>query len=190
MERHLAAGRRDAAHRAHHRVDAGRQALAGVRTRLAAELEAPDDAGGPQLAQDVAEHHRGDDIAAARIDEHDSAQLLVVRAGLEEVDERLRRIALDHAVGDDDVRAARAAAAVSSGSTRNVIELESANAAAGTEERRKGEDRAERDAAATFAGWWAVTGSNRRPSRCKRDALPTELTALPAIAVYQLRYPP
>jgi hypothetical protein len=23
-----------------------------------------------------------------------------------------------------------------------------------------------------------VTGSNRRPSRCKRDALPTELTAL------------
>ena len=27
------------------------------------------------------------------------------------------------------------------------------------------------------AGWWAVTGSNRRPSRCKRDALPTELTA-------------
>src|SRR6516162_9666810 len=24
--------------------------------------------------------------------------------------------------------------------------------------------------------WWAVTGSNRRPSRCKRDALPTELT--------------
>lgn len=27
--------------------------------------------------------------------------------------------------------------------------------------------------------WWAVTGSNRRPSRCKRDALPTELTARP-----------
>ncbi len=26
-------------------------------------------------------------------------------------------------------------------------------------------------------GWWAVTVSNRRPSRCKRDALPTELTA-------------
>jgi hypothetical protein len=25
-----------------------------------------------------------------------------------------------------------------------------------------------------------VTGSNRRPSRCKRDALPTELTALVA----------
>jgi hypothetical protein len=27
------------------------------------------------------------------------------------------------------------------------------------------------------ATWWAVTGSNRRPPRCKRDALPTELTA-------------
>jgi hypothetical protein len=26
-------------------------------------------------------------------------------------------------------------------------------------------------------GWWALTGSNRRPSRCKRDALPTELSA-------------
>jgi hypothetical protein len=24
---------------------------------------------------------------------------------------------------------------------------------------------------------WAVLGSNQRPSRCKRDALPTELTA-------------
>ena len=26
--------------------------------------------------------------------------------------------------------------------------------------------------------WWAVRDSNSRPSRCKRDALPTELTAL------------
>ena len=26
--------------------------------------------------------------------------------------------------------------------------------------------------------WWAMTGSNRRPSRCKRDALPAELIAL------------
>src|SRR5207248_246131 len=25
--------------------------------------------------------------------------------------------------------------------------------------------------------WWAMTDSNRRPSRCKRDALPTELIA-------------
>ena len=31
---------------------------------------------------------------------------------------------------------------------------------------------------AAAPAWWAVTGSNRRPSRCKRDALPTELTAL------------
>ena len=29
----------------------------------------------------------------------------------------------------------------------------------------------------TNAKWWAVRGSNPRPSRCKRDALPTELTA-------------
>src|SRR3546814_10670692 len=29
------------------------------------------------------------------------------------------------------------------------------------------------------SGWWAVTGSNRRHSRCKRDALPAELTAPP-----------
>lgn len=28
-----------------------------------------------------------------------------------------------------------------------------------------------------MTAWWAVTVSNRRPSRCKRDALPTELTA-------------
>ena len=26
-------------------------------------------------------------------------------------------------------------------------------------------------------GWWAVTGSNRRHLRCKRSALPAELTA-------------
>src|SRR5689334_16147272 len=29
--------------------------------------------------------------------------------------------------------------------------------------------------------WWAVTGSNRRPYRCKRYALPAELTALRAV---------
>ena len=28
-----------------------------------------------------------------------------------------------------------------------------------------------------YAWWWALTGSNRRPSRCKRDALPAELSA-------------
>ncbi len=26
--------------------------------------------------------------------------------------------------------------------------------------------------------WWALTGSNRRHSACKADALPTELSAL------------
>lgn len=35
-----------------------------------------------------------------------------------------------------------------------------------------------RDENIRMVAWWAVTGSNRRPSRCKRDALPTELTAL------------
>jgi hypothetical protein len=32
-------------------------------------------------------------------------------------------------------------------------------------------------------GWWAMTGSNCRPSRCKRDALPTELIALQTIPI-------
>src|SRR3546814_17203880 len=32
-----------------------------------------------------------------------------------------------------------------------------------------------RSASQTEEGWWAVTGSNRRHSRCKRDALPAEL---------------
>ena len=31
-------------------------------------------------------------------------------------------------------------------------------------------------------GWWAVTGSNCRHPRCKRGALPTELTALACVA--------
>ncbi len=33
------------------------------------------------------------------------------------------------------------------------------------------------DVATWWAPWWAVTGSNRRPTGCKPDALPTELTA-------------
>ena len=28
-----------------------------------------------------------------------------------------------------------------------------------------------------FCDWWALRGSNSRPSRCKRDALPAELSA-------------
>jgi hypothetical protein len=31
--------------------------------------------------------------------------------------------------------------------------------------------------------WWAVTGSNCRPPRCKRDALPAELTARNEIGI-------
>ena len=75
MKRDLAARRRDAADRAHHGVDAGRQAFAGVGPDRR-PVESADDAGGPQLAQDVAERHRGDDVAAARIDEHDATQRL------------------------------------------------------------------------------------------------------------------
>ena len=35
-----------------------------------------------------------------------------------------------------------------------------------------------RSAVVTFSivNWWVVTGSNRRPSACKADALPAELT--------------
>lgn len=32
--------------------------------------------------------------------------------------------------------------------------------------------------------WWALRGSNSRPSRCKRDALPTELSARLTESVY------
>ena len=30
----------------------------------------------------------------------------------------------------------------------------------------------------SFAFWWVMTGSNRRPSACKADALPAELITL------------
>ena len=113
MKRYFAARRRDAAHGAHHGVDAGRQAFAGVRTRVAARVESADDARGAQLSKDVAEHHRGGDIAAPRIDEHDSTQRLIIRSRFEEVDERSRRVGLDNAVGDDDVRAPGAAGSLS-----------------------------------------------------------------------------
>ena len=33
--------------------------------------------------------------------------------------------------------------------------------------------------------WWALRGSNSRPSRCKRDALPAELSARP---IYEMLY--
>src|SRR5215813_559245 len=34
-----------------------------------------------------------------------------------------------------------------------------------------------RNATPSGSEWWAMTDSNRRPSRCKRDALPAELIA-------------
>src|SRR5579862_97226 len=37
--------------------------------------------------------------------------------------------------------------------------------------------RASRDAVRWARDWWAMTDLNRRPSRCKRDALPAELIA-------------
>ena len=36
--------------------------------------------------------------------------------------------------------------------------------------------------------WWAMTGSNRRPSRCKRDALPIELIALYYVPLTNKKY--
>src|SRR5208337_4868138 len=111
MEGDLASRRRNPADRPHHRIDAGGQALADIRPRLAVGLEAPDDAGDPQFAQNMAERHRGDHIAAARVEEYDSFERLVFSAGLEEIDESLRRRGLDDAVGDDHVRTAGAATA-------------------------------------------------------------------------------
>ena len=35
------------------------------------------------------------------------------------------------------------------------------------------------------SNWWAMRGSNSRPSRCKRDALPAELSARP---IYEMLY--
>ena len=37
-------------------------------------------------------------------------------------------------------------------------------------------------------GWWALTGSNRRHSACKADALPTELSALNVFIVCEVHY--
>ena len=103
MQPDLAAGGRDAAHRAHQRIDAGRQAFSYVGTRIAAGLEPPDHARDAELAQNVAEHHRGDDIAASGIEKHDAPQLRVRAARLEEIDKGLGRLSFDHAVGNDDV---------------------------------------------------------------------------------------
>ncbi len=103
MKADFAAGRRDPAHRAHQRVDAGRQAFADERTGITALIEPSDDAGDAQPPQNVAEDHRGDDIAASGVEKDDPPQLGVGAARFEEIDEGLRRLSLDDAVGDDDI---------------------------------------------------------------------------------------
>jgi hypothetical protein len=103
MKPDLAAGGSDAAHRAHQRVDAGRQAFSNVRARIASRVEPSDDACDPQPPQNVAKDHRGDDIAAARIEKNDAPQLGVSAARFEEIDKGLRRLSLDDAVSNDDV---------------------------------------------------------------------------------------
>ena len=99
----LASGRRDPPHRAHHRIDAGRQTFADIGARLSAIQIGRRRLQPEAHAEDVAEGHGGDDIAAARIEEDDAPQLSIRTVGFEKVDERLRRIRLDHAVGDNHV---------------------------------------------------------------------------------------
>ena len=103
MQPDLAAGGRDTAHSAHQRVDAGRQAFANVWSRIAVRLEPSDDAGDAQPPQNMAEDHRGDDIAASGVEKHNPPQLGVRAAGLEEIDKGLWRLSLNHAVGYDDI---------------------------------------------------------------------------------------
>src|SRR5271156_4413531 len=51
----------------------------------------------------MAEDHRGDDIAASGVEKHNATQLGVGVARFEEIDEGLRRLSLNDAVGDDHV---------------------------------------------------------------------------------------
>src|SRR3984957_21133034 len=103
MQPDLAARRRDTAHRAHERVDAGRQTFANVWSRIAVHLKPSDDTGDPQPPQNMAEDHGSDDIPAAGVEEHDAPQLRVRASRLEEIDKRRRGLSLDHAVGHDHV---------------------------------------------------------------------------------------
>ena len=75
MQSDLAAGRRDTAHSAHQRVDAGRQTFANVGSRIAVRLEPSDNAGDAQAPQNMTEDHRSDDIAAAGVEKYDAPQL-------------------------------------------------------------------------------------------------------------------
>ena len=128
----LASRRRDAAHRAHQRIDAGRQAFADERSRVAsARLELPDHARDPQVAQNMAKDHGRDDIAAARIEKDNAAQICIPTARFEEIDERLRSLRLDDAVGDDHGGTPFAAVARLKRATRKVIDPPGSPASAG-----------------------------------------------------------
>ncbi len=118
-------------------------------------MEPPDDACDPQVAQDVAERHRRDDVAAARVEEDDSLEIAVLGARLQEIDESLGRRRLDHPVGDDHVRAPRAAAPdFAAARRRNVMELGAAEAGSGARAGRRHDSQREgaRDRQRTVAG--------------------------------------
>ncbi len=110
MQADSARARHDAPIGSHQRVDACRQALAGDRTRTPALRGEPgDDGRRAHAAERVPELHRRHDVAAGRIDEDHASQLLRKRSLAGEIEKRLRRILFDHALGDDDLGAFRAA---------------------------------------------------------------------------------
>ena len=109
VKSNFAAWRRDATNCAHQRVYASRQALPNERTGVAARIEPPDNSCYVQASQNVAEDHRGDDIAASRVEKNDAPQPSVGAPRFEEIDEGLRRFGLDDTVGHDDIRTILAA---------------------------------------------------------------------------------
>ena len=105
------------------RPSSRRRRPTGIRRRYGPgsppAVEPADDAGDAQLAQNMAEHHRGDDIAAARVEEDDAPQLGVRAAGFEEIDEGLRRLAsITPSATMTCGTTSRRSRAMSSGSTR------------------------------------------------------------------------
>ena len=149
--------------------------------------EARDDDCRLQLAQRRAQAHRGDDAPAGRIDDDDVTQIRRIGDRLQKLDERLRRVLLDNSIRDDDARAAAAAIArleLGEAKTHRLALRQRRRGSCEEPDADQDQSKKERrppDFAASpcvhTSKWWAVTGSNRRPSRCKRDALPTELTA-------------
>ena len=146
----------------------------------------------PSSRKTRAELHRGHHIAAWRIYQHHAFQILRTRRLAREIDEDLRRVGLDDAVGDQHVGTPRTAAGRSPEARRGTAWAASpaqAGRPRDTARLRPPQGRAVRPerlrtkliAPTAWCEWWAVTVSNRRPSRCKRDALPTELTAPPGV---------